>query len=325
MTTNRELLTKADWALSDLTSSSGLLNPEQADTFIRKLLVQPVMLGQVRRVVMNAPTRKVNKIGFGSRILMPATSATALAADSSSTNRRSKPTTSQITLTTSEVIAEIRLPYEIIEDNIERGNIGLRTDVGGEAVSGGIKDTIMSLIAERAAVDLEELALKGDKNSGDAFLALQDGWLIGVAGSGSHTVDAAGAPISRRMLTDGMKSLPSQYRRNRGSLGHFLSTENEIDYRETLAQRETAMGDAQLTSTAPVYGAGAPVVGVGQMPASQGFLTNPLNLLFGIQRDIHLETGKDISARQYIIVLTARIALQVEEAEACVKYINIGT
>lgn len=320
MSTNQQLLQKADWAIADL-ASGGKLSPEQANTFIRKLLVQPTMLSQVRRVVMSAPERKVNKIQFASRILMPGTSATALAADASPTNRRSKPTTEQISLATKEVIAEVRLPYDIIEDNIERGNIGQHLDVGGEPVSGGIKDTIMTLIAERAALDLEELGLLGDTGSGDAYLALTNGWL---ARATAHVVDAGGAAISRQLLTQGMKALPSQYRRNRAGMRHFLSTEQEIDYRETLAKRETSVGDAQLQSTAPVFAAGAPVEGVGLMPGAKGLLTNPLNCLFGIQRDVSIETDKDITSRVYIIVLTARVDFQMEENDAAVKYINIG-
>jgi hypothetical protein len=316
MSSNSELLRKADIAVGDLQSNGGYLNPEQADTFIRKLLVQPTLLAQTRRVVMSAPQRKINKIQFASRILRKATSATPLSAGD-----RAKPTTEQIELNTSEVIAEVRLPYDVIEDNIERGNLGASTDVGGSALSGGLRDTIMTLIAERCALDLEELAILGDKNSGDTFLALQDGYLTRFT---SNVVDANGAAINRTLLKNGMKALPSQYRRNRGAMRHFVSTENEIEYRDTLNARETVMGDSQYQSLAPVYGAGAPVEGVGLMPGSKGLLTNPMNLIFGIQRDIMFETDKIITDRVYVIVVTARVALQVEEELAGVKYINVG-
>ena len=61
------------------------------------------------------------------------------------------------------------------------------------------------------------------------------------------------------------------------------------------------------------------VVGTG----NQGFLTIPHNLLFGIQRDIRVETDKDIRSREYIIVLTARVATQIEDELCTVKYTNI--
>lgn len=331
MSTNEQLIQKADLAVADLSSNGGLLNPEQANTFIRKLLVQPVITSQVRRVVMNAPTRKVNKIQFNKRILRSATSATALdtaAQDGAfdaltEATARAKPITEQIELNTDEVIAEVNLPYDVIEDNIERGNIGTMTGGSGD-MTGGLRDTIMTLMAERVALDLEEYALLADTtvSATDPFLGLTDGYLKRAT---SNVVDASGAPISRRVLTDAMKTLPSQYRRNRAQLSHWLSTEQEIDYRETIAQRETSMGDAQLQSTSPVYGAGAPVRGVGLMPAAQGLLANPLNLLFGIQRQIHVETDKDIRTREYIIVVTLRVALQIEEELALVKFTNLGS
>lgn len=322
MSANEQLLQKADWAIGDLTANSGLLNPEQANAFIRKLLIQPTLLAQARRVVMNSPTRKINKIQFANRILKAGyTAGLSRALDDTANRERSKPTTEQIELNTKEVIAEVRLPYEVIEDNLERGNIGLSRD-GSGASSGGIVSTIMDLIAERAALDLEELAILGNTGSADPFLALTDGYLQRFT---SNVVDAGGAVISRTVLKNGSKTMPTQYRRNRAQMRHYVSTENEIEYRDTLANRETSVGDAMHQSLAPVYAAGTQVEGVGLMPAANGLLTHPLNLIFGIQRQIHIESDKDIQRREYIIVLTARVDMQVEEELAGVKYINLGT
>jgi len=153
MKSNSAILKKADMALAELTSNGGVLNPEQSNTFIRTALEQPTMLQQARIVVMTGPQKEINKIGFGSRIMKPAVEGTGLIlAD------RSKPLTSKIALNTKEIIAEIRLPYSVVEDNIERGSVNF----GGSNMSGGIVDTIVAMIAERAALDLEELALLGD-------------------------------------------------------------------------------------------------------------------------------------------------------------------
>src|ERR1035438_9251044 len=88
MSSNQELLRKADLALADLASNGGLLLPEQADTFIRVLIEQPTLLASARVVTMNTPTRKINKIGFGNRIMRRATSSTALADSDRSEERR---------------------------------------------------------------------------------------------------------------------------------------------------------------------------------------------------------------------------------------------
>lgn len=322
MTSNAEMIRKADLVISELNSNGGLLNPEQSNAFIRKLLVAPTMLAQVRRVTMSAPIRKINKISFASRILNAGTAGSGPYPTALASNQRAAATTEQITLQTHEVIAEIHLPYDVIEDNIEGGNVGTFNEGGNPPMAGGFRDTIVTLIAERVAIDLEEQALNGDTTSSDPYLAQCNGYLKLIQ---SNIVDAGNAQINRTILKNAMKTLPSQYRRNRAALAHFVSTEQEIEYRDTLANRETSLGDAQLQSTAPVYAAGSPVVGVPLMPGSSGILTNPLNLIFGVQRDIMMETDKIITQRVYVIVVTARVAIQIEEELAAVELINLAT
>jgi len=331
MSSNTELLKKADLAVGDLDTNGGLLLPEQANAFIRKLLAQPTILRQVRSVVMTSPTRNINKIQFAKRILRAGTQGTSLdtaAIDGAfdplaEAAARAKPVTDQITLTTKEVIAEVRIPYDVIEDNIERGNIGQATDVGGSPAGGGIVDTIMTLIAERAALDLEELALQGDTSvvAADPYLGMVDGYLVL---ADQNVVNAGGATISKNVFKAGMKAMPDQYLRNLAAMRNFVSVDNEIEYRDTLANRETGMGDSAVTSSTPRTAFGVAVEGASLMPAAYGLLTNPLNLIFGIQRNIHIETDKDIRKREYIIVLTARVDFQIEESEAVVKYTNLG-
>ena len=155
----RSIVEKADIAVSNLISCGGYLNPMQSNAFIRMLIEQPTLLKQIRTVPMNSPTMQINKIGFTSRLLKAApTSGSYLAAGD-----RSRPSTEQVNLKTSEILAEVHIPYDVLEDNIERGSL---------------EDTIMALIAERASRDLEELIISGDENSGDAYLALMDGILI---------------------------------------------------------------------------------------------------------------------------------------------------
>lgn len=331
MSSNAELMKKADWTVGDLNTNGGLLLPEQANAFIRKLLAQPTLLRQARSVVMSSPTRNINKIQFAKRILRAGTQGTSLdtaAVDGAfdplaEAAARAKPTTEQINLVTKEVIAEVRLPYDVIEDNIERGNIGQATDVGGSPASGGIVDTIMTLIAERAALDLEELAINGDTAvvAADPYLGMVDGYLVL---ADQNVVDAGGATINKNVFKAGMKAMPDQYLRNLASMRNYVSVDNEIEYRDTLANRETALGDGTVTGDRRVSAYGVAVEPVSLMPGANGLLTNPLNLIFGIQRNIHIETDKDIRKREYIIVLTARVDFQIEEAAAVVKYTNVG-
>lgn len=322
MSSNSAIIQKADMTLADL-ASGGLLNPEQAAAFIRKLRITPTILNQMRTVVMSSPQRNINKIGFGDRILMPATSGVALDEDTSPTNRRSKPTTEQVVLTTKEVIAEVRLPYDVIEDNIEQGNINANENINGSGVvTGSFKDTIMQMMAERVAIDLEELAVLGDTASGDAYLALNDGFLKQAT---SNVVDHTSAAISRGMFKNGIKGLPDQYKKQLNSLRNFVSMDNFTEYHDTRANRETAGGDSINEQVAPtLWALGTQVQGAAVMPAANGLFTNPQNMIWGVQRQLSIEVDKIITQRVFVIVMTLRVDFKYEEEEAVVKYINIG-
>jgi hypothetical protein len=324
MTTNSSLLRKADIAIADLQSNGGELNPEQGASFIRKLIKQPTLIRECRVVEMTASQRNINKIGFGSRILRKATSGQAL-----TQNQRAKATTEQIQLNTKEQIAEVRIPYDVMEDNIERA-----TAANNEASNtgpGGLRQTIIDMIGERAALDMEELGLLADKsytNPGDAddqaYLSQLDGWLKRANHDG-NVADAGGQTISKDLFKKGLKTMPSQYQRNKAALNHYVSVNNETEYRDTQSDRATALGDQMTQGTSPTFAYGSPIRGVALMPESQGLYTDPLNLIFGIQRQVSMEFDKDITGRVYIIVLTCRLDFQIEETQAVVAYENIAS
>lgn len=321
MSSNKELIRKADIALSDLTAA-GVLLPEQSDRFIRTIIDSPTMMNEARVVTMNGPDMKLNKIGLGSRILRPARQAGG-ANDDGSNDRylleaeRFKPDLSQIALHTEEVMAETHIPYEVLEDNIERGNV--RVNDGQSA--GGLMDTLITLIGDRVALDLEELGLLGDSDSVDTYLKLVDGWLKLAA---SHNVDAGGATVSKDLVKAGIKAMPDKFLRNRAALRNYVSIDNETEFRDTYANRGTALGDAMLQGNSPVYAFGTQVVGAPMMPANTGLLTNPNNLIFAVQRRIMMEYEKNIRSRVFVIVVTMRVDFAIEDADAAVKYITIG-
>lgn len=312
---NSALIKKADLALADLQANGGLLQPEMSNTFIRRLLKTPTILPRVRVISMSSPERKINKIGFGQRILRKAVSATALAPSD-----RAKPTTSQMTMRTSEVIAEVRLPYDVLEDNIE--SAGAANNEAPNSGPGGLRATLISMIAERAALDMEELALGGDTTSGDDYLALQDGYLK-IAATEGNVVDQDDQAITKTMFKKGKIAMPDQYLRDLPNMAHFVSVDQETEYRDTLADRATALGDSLITTSNAVQAYGSPVIPVPTLPDDVGMFINPKNMVFGIQRNMSMEYDKDITARVYIIVLTARVAFQIEEPEAVVFYENI--
>lgn len=304
---NQELLKKiqkGDISVSDLVATGGLLNPIQSNRFIRTIIDSPTIINEIRTVPMNSPKLEINKIGFGSRILRKApASGTALAA-----SKRSKPTTAKVELNTSEVIAEVHIPYDVLEDNIERGNM---------------ENTIMTQIGERAALDIEELLITGDTLSGDEYLALKDGILKLAT---SHVVDFSGNPtqaINRKIFKAAHKAMPNKYIRDRNSLRHYVSPDVETEFADTLAGRETQLGDNKITLWTPNKAFGVQVKNAALMPDEQTILTFPKNIIWGVQRKIMIETDRDIRARVIIVVLTLRIDCQFEEEDAVVKMIGL--
>ncbi len=298
MLDNRSIVEKADIAVANLVASGGYLNTEQADAFVRMIIDQPTIINDCRVVRMNAPKRKIEKIGFGSRILRAApASGTALDA-----SKRARPDLGTIELETEEIIAEVWLPYDVLEDNIERG---------------GLEQTIMSMIAGRAALDLEELIVLGDTASSDAYLALVDGMLS--LTPTANTVDGSGiTDITKTLFKAAMQRMPTRYLRNRAAMRHYVSHHAEMEYRDSIASRATSLGDEKVSTFTPMFAYGTPVTPIAMMPDHKLFLSYPKNIIWGIQRDIMIETDKDIRRRVLIIVLTMRCDVKMEEPQAAV-------
>lgn len=303
-----QLFQRADLALSDLVTGGGILLPEQSDRFIRTLIEEPTIMQQCRIEKMNSPQKNVDKIKFGSRILQNA-SQDPTANDAVNLGRYlkngSKPTTTQVQLSTKEVIAKVLLSYEVIEDNIERENF---------------QDTLLALIAQRAALDLEELILLGDTTSTDPYLALLNGILVKVT---HNIVDANGDTLDAEIMSQMVLAMPKAFRRIPNQ--KFWTSQNaEVVLRNTLASRNTGLGDAYLTGTQPIMIQGKMLTGADMMPIGKALLTNPQNIIVGIQRQLRLESFRDIEARQIKFILTARLDVAIEEELAVVKGINLA-
>ncbi len=307
-TDNRTLLEKADLALADLTSGGGILLPAQAQKFIRLLIKQSVLMQKATVVPMPSPKYQMSKIKFGSRILRPGKEGTALApAD------RTRPDMSFLELDAQLFKAEVQLSDEVLEDNIERGEL---------------RQTILEMIAEAAGRDMEDVLINGDKTSADPFLAVLDGI---IKQSTSHVVDAAGGPLTKNILRDMLKSLPVEYLRDKKQMAFLTSVDGDLDYRNSLAERATVGGDRFLEEDTPVLYSGVPILPVPLFPENLGttnnqtvaLLCNPKNIHVGIWRQIRVETFRDVPAGVLRIVATLRFDVRYAEEAATSKTVNI--
>ncbi|TPE70807.1 phage major capsid protein [Halalkalibacterium halodurans] len=305
---NKQIIEKATMTLSNL-QTGGLLNPTQSSRFIRMVQDTPTILKEARVIPMDHDTQKIEKIGFGQRILRAGEENVALTEE-----QKAVPTTSTVNLNAKEVIAEINITYDTLENNIEKDNL---------------KNTIMQMIAERAAVDIEELVVNGDKDSNDPFLAQIDGIRKRTT---SHIVDAQLEPISRAIFKRGYKAVPPKYIRVPQDYRFYTSPGNAVEWMDKVADRQTGLGDKAVEGgRASAFG--VPVQGIANLqpyPSSDGetdvsdiLLTHPKNIIIGFSRNIRIEVDKDITKRKFIIVLTAKLDSVYEEEDAVSKVINV--
>ena len=112
--------------------------------------------------------------------------------------------------------------------------------------------------------------------------------------------------------------MPTKYLRNRALMSHFVSHHVEMEYRDTLVDRETALGDGKIVGFTPTFAYGTPVVPAALMPDNKLLLTYPKNIIWGIQRQIMIESDRDIRARVLIVVLTMRCDVKIEMDDACI-------
>lgn len=319
MSTSNKELTRADIALQQLAANGGILSPEQSNQFIDYVVEQPTLLANVRVERMTAPEKKINRIGFGQRI-MRAARQEGSANDDGSNDRyvrkadRSAPTTGQLTISTREVIAEVRIPYEVLEDNIEQA---------------GLETHIIRLIAERAALDFEEKALWGDTALAvtDPYLGQQDGWM---KLANANVLDWQNKGINPALFTQALLTIPQRYLRFMGQMRGIVSEAARLHYLSWMQTRGTALGDAAVTGNLPLNASGLlllPSPGMALGPAgTQGkALITPLkNLIWGVKREITIETDRDIRSREHIIVVTARVGMQIDDKSAAVRADNVG-
>jgi HK97 family phage major capsid protein len=307
---NMSMLQKADLALSDLTSGGGILQPETAQKFMRILIDESKLMKLATVIPMKSMKMEIPKIRFTNRILRAGQTGVAL--DSGS---RAKPDLTNTELNAALFKAEVRLPNEVLEDNIERDQL---------------KNTIMQLMAEAISRDMDDAIVNSSTTSSDPFYAnLPFGGIL--QQTVTNTVDAQDQFLNKNVFKALMKTMPTPFLRNRADLRFLTSVHAEIDYRDSLASRQTPGGDSYLVQAGEAAYSGIPVVEVPLFPENLGVdsnttdavLTDPKNATVGIWREIRMETDKDVSAGVVIVVASLRFDMRWAEETATVKAVNV--
>jgi len=293
-----------------LITDGGYLHPKQADKFVRVLQDEATILRKVRYIDMPNPQEDIDKIKIGQRALRVARQTVGQRALTEA--ERVNPTTSKIRLNTTEFVTEVDIGYEVLEDNIERG---------------ALQDTILAMVAQQISLDIEELIVKGDPaavipstTTADDFLRTQRGMLYR---ANAHIIDAQGVEFDHNLAAQALESLPPKYRS--AKLMQFIMSPNKaLRYKKIMANRATPLGDAFTRDDIPVRVLGYNGIETINMPDNTIVLTDPMNVIYGVQRKIQFEVEKKPTERVYKFVISMRVATEVEEPDAMVKIINVG-
>jgi len=309
-TSNKQLMAKADMEVADLISDGGYLLPEQSAAFVRDLIKASVVLQLIDVRGTKSHTQLIEKVGINGRVLRPGTSGVALTAA-----ERTKPETDKVELQTHLMKGQINLNDELLEDNIEQGTF---------------KSTVMALMSEAVAYDMDWLAVNGDTSSADPFTALLDGMLVSAT---SHVVSAGTNPLAKSHLKAALKAMPSQYNRFKNRQRFLTSELAEIDYRDYVSDRATVLGDKFMENEAPVRYSNRPILGIPAFPDDLGVGSDETNVLlmdpkmarWGVWRKVRVETGRDIKKGEWLMVVTVRAGFVYKEENAVVKIENVQT
>jgi hypothetical protein len=347
--TNNELIAKVDSAVlasvEDL-SAGGYLNPMQTNKFLHGIIDQPTIIKNCRTVTIIGEQKKIEKIGFGERIMRPGVEHTALPE-----SQYAKPQYGKVELWTKETIAETRISYDTLEANIEKGNL---------------RNTIISLLQERIALDLEELVVRGDRDSADPYLAILDGilkkcnkWIIDVTGEEAPRLG---------QWTRLIRAIPAKYLRDPNAWRIYTNRLVDLAWKNHIASRNTVAGDRFLLQNTNSMALGYEIQPITMMPGglqagqyppwhvpadphphpsigrtgaqeelyptggtgddsdglAQALMTHPKNIIVGFTRRVQMEFDKDISRRQIIIVTTLKVDTAIEEVDATAKMIGLN-
>jgi HK97 family phage major capsid protein len=308
MASNRTILEKADLRVQDLITSGGYLPEAVAQKFMEIAVEESVLLKQITVKPMKSHDERIDSFRFGNRVLFPGAEATALPVA-----RRSKPDLYKTTLSAKLFKGEIRLSKEVLEDNIE-----------GEAWT----NTLVGAAGKAVSRDIEDVVWNGDTASVDPTLAVLDGLR---KQSTTNIVNAASSITNKTVLKSMVKAMPVEFITDRRALRFMTSVDSETDYRDSLADRATAVGDKFLLEGVPATYSGIPMFGLPIAPENIGagsvctemILGDPKNAHLGFWRNIEWETDKDIVAGELIIVVTLRMDVKWAFEPATVKAQNV--
>jgi len=340
---NKERMKKALTILPSLT-----LQPEEADRFIDYVVDESVLKNNCRIVKMKNSEKNIQGLGFGSgRFLKPANTF-------GTSDYKKEFGSNTITLATKKARGCVVIYDDDLEDiTVETDD--QFTDHVMKMVASQVANEVEEAAYISDTHALGGFAPDDIRSMWDGWRYVITHSAVGQAyynevSGGSYVLDAtadfaragkivereAAAPYDQEYkYSKAIRTMPSKYKKKGGlsQLRFFQNDNVEQDYLDALAKRATALGDTVITGKAGeeyAYGK-VKLVSVPQMPITldaagkldagnycDAMLTHWMNLIWGIQREIKIETERQASDEANYFFYSIRCDFTVENVNAIV-------
>lgn len=323
MLTNEELLAELNkkffgskdiFTDSDL-ADAGILNARQLAKFIEETLERAVMRVDCRHESGDEQKVDLDKIEFTDLIIQTPE------VEGTEHTTVSKPTTSQVNISTVEFLIAVNLGWSALRNSIEKA---------------GFETNLMKRISLKSGTDLEAVAVNSNTSSGSGVYDDNEGWFQ--LGATDHEVDHASEDFASTedktigLFDDMLDALPKKYLDSADlkAWRFYVHVDVEWLYRRWLTAIGATHAGAMnyLIDNPPVFYQGIPVIGVPRLaressgsPAyymSKAMLVNPKNLIEYIQTTMQFVSENKPRKRQVEITGTINVDWQIEETDAIV-------
>lgn len=309
-----ELLRKATLTTADFGGAGQApLTIEQVDQFLELAITPQKLLPMARKVTSTATKWQESIIDFTQQILRPGVENQRL-----NFPDRTTPSTGLTEISTSLFRGEVPISDEVYEDQVARAGFG---------------DVLIRMMAKAVGRDIENIMINSQAIGPNPLLASFDGWLTLAQGPGANIIDATDVGQDyQRIFRSMLSALPYKYKQDVTEMRFLVPVTLVERYRENLADRGTSLGDMMISGTGALVFQGieivsVPLVGVDTTVtpnSSYILLTHPMNLIYGVHRDLRFESWRDPREGATSFIVTCRIAAAVSVVAATTIAINVN-
>jgi hypothetical protein len=323
------------------TSAPALIQPEEADQLIDFVVDESELINDVTVDRMETNEKDFRFLDISGGILRQIIWPSCVAG--TTINHSARETLSISNTNKCLRTMSLDAAFYLHDDDIEDGLTGAQ-----------LEDQILRMAGSQMANEEDFTALMGNANASysrpalvaNEVLHLRDGWYRQLQFGNlldANAIDVGDRTISFDKLTCMLRALPTKYQRNLAAKRIYLPTPMWWDYARLVQGRQTVLGDLGITGPVPQEYLGVPfrplalmptdisTCGCASLPANGTFMfvTNPANLILGIERNITFERERWATNHITWFIWTIRFDMLVlnEEDSAmvdCMQLVSCG-